>query len=55
MPHCVANFVQGVPHSTLDAIYKRSVYATAFGPTKRGFAGCGGQVTSIKLDEPNPV
>jgi hypothetical protein len=51
MPHSVAKLDQGVPHSTLDAIHKRPVYATAFGPTKRGFAGCGGQVTSMRLDE----
>lgn len=42
---------QGVPHSGLDGNSKRSVYATAFSPTKRGFVGCGGQVTSISLDE----
>jgi hypothetical protein len=51
MPHNILEIDQGVPHSSLDGNSKPSVYATAFRPSKSGFASCGGQVTSRLLDE----
>ena len=52
MPQGADSIGQGVPHSGLDGNYKRPVYATAVGQTKRGLARSGGQVTAIRLDEP---